>query len=87
MRIVWDERKRLANLDKHQLDFADIDDGFFLAAYLRPAKGERIMAIGRFADGTIAVIFAKLGSEGIAIISMRPAHATERRLLNGSKEN
>lgn len=87
MRIVWDERKRLANLDKHRLDFAELDEAFFLAAYLRPAKGERIMAIGRFADGTIAVIFARLGAEGISIISMRPAHASERRLLNGSKEN
>ncbi len=45
MKIVWDESKRLANLDKHGLDFADLDEVFF-----------RLMAIGRFADGSIAVV-------------------------------
>ncbi len=45
------------------------------------------MAIGRFADGTIAVIFARLGIEGVAIVSMRPARKSERRLLNDIQEN
>jgi uncharacterized DUF497 family protein len=87
MEIVWNEPKRLANLDKHGLDFADLDVAFFLVAILRPAKRERIMAIGRFADGTIAVIFARLGIEGVAIVSMRPARKSERRLLNDIQEN
>jgi uncharacterized DUF497 family protein len=26
MNIAWDEPKRLANLEKHGLDFADLDD-------------------------------------------------------------
>ena len=83
MKIVWDEPKRLANLDEHGLDFADLDLSFFLAAILRPAKLGRIMAIGRFSDGTIVVIFAKLGAaDGVSIISMSPAHKAERRLLN-----
>jgi uncharacterized DUF497 family protein len=46
-----------------------------------------MMAIGRFADGTIVVIFARLGIEAISVISMRSAKATERRLLNDNKEN
>jgi uncharacterized DUF497 family protein len=29
MQIVWDEPKRLANLDKHGLDFADLNETFF----------------------------------------------------------
>jgi uncharacterized DUF497 family protein len=87
VRIVWDEPKRLANLDKHGLDFADLDLAFFLSAVLQPARGRRVMAIGRFADGTIVVIFARLGIEAISVISMRPAKATERRLLNDNKEN
>lgn len=33
-------------------------------------------------DGIVAVIFARLGSEGIAIISMRLANPAERRLFN-----
>ena len=30
MRIVWDEAKRLTNLAKHGLDFADLDAELFL---------------------------------------------------------
>jgi len=86
MRIVWDEPKRRANFDKHGLDFSDLTVDFFLAAILRPARLGRLMAIGRFADGTIAVIFARLGHEGIAIISMRPARKSERRLLHDLEE-
>lgn len=29
MKIVWDEPKREANLFKHKLDFADLDETFF----------------------------------------------------------
>jgi uncharacterized DUF497 family protein/uncharacterized protein (DUF4415 family) len=29
VKIVWDEPKRLANLEKHGLDFADLDEAFF----------------------------------------------------------
>jgi uncharacterized DUF497 family protein len=32
-------------------------------------------------NGTITVIFAVLGTEGVSIISARPASITERRLL------
>jgi uncharacterized DUF497 family protein len=87
MKIVWDEPKRLANLDKHGLDFADLDEVFFLGAILRPAKRGRVMAIGRFANGSIAVVFAVLGSEGISVVSMRPARKSERRLLDDSEED
>ncbi len=83
MKIVWDERKRLANLDKHGLDFSDLTVDFFLAVVVRPAKLGRLMAIGRLNDGTIAVIFLRLGSEGLSIISMRPARRAERELANG----
>ena len=79
--IVWDEPKRQTNLAKHGLDFADLDEGFFLASIVVPAKGYRHMAIGRLADGTIAVVFATLGSEAVSVISMRPASRKERNLL------
>lgn len=80
MNIVWDEAKRLANIDKHGLDFADVTLDFFLGAVIRPAKKGRFQAIGRMADGTVSIIFATLGSEGIALISMRHANPKERRL-------
>jgi uncharacterized protein len=31
MKIVWDEPKRLANLSKHELDFADLNETFLKA--------------------------------------------------------
>jgi uncharacterized protein len=78
--IVWDEPKRLANIDKHGIDFADIDEEFFLSAIVRPAKDGRYAAIGNL-DGVIVVIFVALGSEGISIVSARPASLRERSLL------
>ncbi|MCB1466340.1 BrnT family toxin [uncultured Paracoccus sp.] len=78
MLIVWDEPKRKANLAKHGMDFADLDAEFLLDALVIPAKQGRFKAMGRFADGTIAVIFATLGTEAISLISMRPASKQER---------
>ncbi|EKF58099.1 hypothetical protein QWE_15893 [Agrobacterium albertimagni AOL15] len=81
MIIVWDEPKRLANIDKHGLDFSDLSLEFFQRALIRPAKRGRLQAVGRLADGTVAVIFVRLGTEGLSVISMRPANAAERRAL------
>ncbi|RWL49269.1 MAG: hypothetical protein EOR60_04825 [Mesorhizobium sp.] len=83
MKIVWDEPKRLANIDKHGLDFTALAEEFFLASTIRAAKAGRFMAIGRIVSGVAAVVFARLGSEGISIVSMRPANQTERRLFDG----
>ncbi|WP_241656476.1 BrnT family toxin [Sphingomonas oligophenolica] len=44
--IVWDEPKRQRNLAKHDLDFADLDEWFFLEAITAPAKDGRYIAIG-----------------------------------------
>lgn len=79
--IVWDEPKRELNLSKHGLDFANLDEEFFLASLVVPAKEGRHMAIGHLADGTIAVVFVTLGTEGVSVISMRPASQKERSLL------
>lgn len=80
MIIVWDEPKRLANIDKHGIDFADISEAFFLSAIVRPAKDGRYAAIGEL-DGVTVVIFAVLGSEAISIVSARRASRRERSLL------
>ncbi|TIO61165.1 MAG: hypothetical protein E5X98_19125, partial [Mesorhizobium sp.] len=48
------------------------------------AKSGRFMAIGRVVGGgVVAVVFSRLGSEGISVISMRAANQTERRLFDG----
>lgn len=80
MIIVWDEPKRLANIDKHGIDFAGIGEEFFLSAIVRPAKDGRYAAIGHL-DGVIVVIFVALGNEGVSIVSARRASKRERSLL------
>ena len=83
MIITWDEPKRLINIQRHALDFRDLDDLFFVRANIGTAKKGRLRAIGRLADGTVVVIFATLGTEAISVISMRPANRQERILVNG----
>jgi uncharacterized protein len=78
--ISWDERKRAANFAKHELDFASLDVEFFAAATIRPAKRGRLAAFGLLAGKPIAVVFAALGDEAVAIVSMRPASQKERML-------
>lgn len=82
MKIVWDEPKRLANLEKHGLDFAMLDETFFLDAVIRTAKTGRFMGIGVFADGLVVEVFSLLGAEAVSIISMRPANRGERSLFS-----
>ena len=81
MKIVWDDAKRLANRDKHGFDFADLTEDFFADSLVVPAARGRWKAIGRFEDGTIAVVFFVLGSEGLSVISMRPASRKERTMM------
>ena len=82
MEIVWDEPKRLANLDKHGLDFADLNETFFDNALVIPShsKRKRWVSIGVSIRGVIVVVFATLGREGVSMISMRPASRSERKL-------
>jgi uncharacterized DUF497 family protein len=86
MEITWDERKRLANIDKHGFDFALLTEEFFFVSIIRPAKNRRFMAIGHFGELSIAVIFRPLGSEGVSLVSMRHANPKERRLLNDGQQ-
>lgn len=84
MRIVWDEPKRLANLKKHRLDFADLTLEFLAGAILLPAHSGRIRAIGLLDDeAVIAVVIRPLGSEAVSVISMRPASKAERSRFDG----
>jgi uncharacterized DUF497 family protein len=75
--------KRLANIARHGMDFADLDEAFFEGSVIVPAKLGRQIAIGRHHSGTMLVVFVALGTEGLSIISMRPASRKERRLIDG----
>jgi uncharacterized DUF497 family protein len=81
LKIIWDETKRIVNLEKHGLDFTDLYFEFFATAVTTPARKARSKAVGRLKDGTIVVIFLALGSEAISVISMRPARKDERSMV------
>ena len=85
MVIVWDEPKRLANIDKHGMDFSDLTTDFFLRSVTIPVRDGRHIAIGRLGDGTLAVVFLTLGNEALSVISMSPASKSERRFLHGKE--
>lgn len=48
MIITWDEPKRLANIDKHGLDFEAIDDFDWHGALITLSHSRRYKAIGKF---------------------------------------
>jgi uncharacterized DUF497 family protein len=80
MKILWDEPKRLANLEKHGLDFADLNETFFDTALVLPSYNKRWQGIGKNIRGVIVVVFVTLGIEAVSVISMRPASRYEREL-------
>lgn len=83
MIITWDNAKRLANLDKHGMDFAALNVDFFIDSLVIPTRAPRFKAIGQHQDlAIIVVIFAPLGTEAVSVISMRPASAKEKELVH-----
>lgn len=81
MEILFDELKRQSNIEKHGLDFAELNLAFFASAMVLPAKAGRLQAIGRLGDESVSVVFRPLGAEAISVISMRPASRKERSVL------
>jgi uncharacterized protein len=80
MQISFDEPKRQSNLSKHGLDFAELDVEYFANSIVVPVKWGRFMAIGVLSNDVIATVFAKLGSQGVSIVSMRRASRKERKI-------
>jgi uncharacterized DUF497 family protein len=83
--FTWDEPKRLANIDRHKLDFVHAEAGDWNHALVREAhpgrRGEpRFKAIVQIGNRLIVVIFSPLGTEALSIISMRPANPKEKRI-------
>jgi uncharacterized protein len=79
MKISFDEPKRQSNLSKHGLDFAGLDVDYFANSIVVAAKLGRFMAIGVLSNDVIATVFAKLGSQGVSVASMRRASRKERK--------
>jgi uncharacterized DUF497 family protein len=83
VKIVWDEPKRIANLQGHGFDFADVERFDWDGAVIIPSRassrgGPRFQAIGRLDGRVISIIYGPLGNEAISIVSMRRASLKER---------
>jgi uncharacterized protein len=81
VKIVGTNRSA-SNLDKHGLDFADLNETFFDNALVLAShnRAKRWVTVGVNIRGVIVVVFARLDREGVSIISMRPASRDERKL-------
>ena len=87
MVIIVPEPKRIANLAKHAIDLADFEAGFSWDHYMvlpaKPSRTGRVreMFIGTMHGRTVAAIVSPLGTEALAVISIRPADDRERAVL------
>lgn len=81
MQFVWNEEKRLANLSKHGLDFADAEQVFNNPLVLfedsRAEYGEQRMIAMGMLQALIVVIVHVDANDIIRIISMRKATRNE----------
>jgi uncharacterized protein len=85
MKILWDEPKRIVNLEKHGLDFEGVFEFDWKNARITEARpslhgGARIKAVGRLGDQMAVVIFSFLGTEAISIVSFRWASLREGKV-------
>lgn len=81
MEFEWDEAKRLSNIEKHEIDFLEIQtlfDGRPLRAFDSLWGGEtRTLSIGVL-DGVAYGVVATVRGNRIRIISARRASSDER---------
>ena len=80
MEYEWDEVKRLANLQKHKVDFYAVYDFDWDTALIKPSEGygeARLTGIGYLKDRLYYVVYAIRGKKR-RIISLRTAKSKER---------
>ncbi len=86
MLFEWDDKKRLSNLEKHRIDFADVIQ-LFKNPYLtkedrRKDYGEkRWIVLGIVNDRIVVVVFV-FRKQNIRIISARKANKIERSIYH-----
>lgn len=87
----WDESKRIANIEKHGLDFVNADRVFEseFKVTLRSGKGGteiRFVDYGKLEGASVALIYT-MRNDAVRIISFRPAKRTERRVYDAAFKN
>lgn len=81
MRLEWDEHKRLANFEKHGLDFLDASKIFettHVAVPSNHSSEQRFLAIGLLQGRFVTVVYTMRGA-AIRIISFRRSRHEERQ--------
>ncbi len=82
MQFEWDEAKRLSNLEKHRIDFADAKQLFdgrpVLEAESLYAHEERFLITGMIDDRLVTVIWTRRG-DAIRLIPARRSRDGEER--------
>ncbi len=87
----WDERKRLANLAKHKLNFLDasvvFDDPFAIELFdeRRDYGEDRLVIIGMFKTLVVALVIYTEEGQVRRIISFRRATKKEEAIYNGNR--
>jgi len=84
MKFIWNPEKRLANLKKHGLDFADAERVFSGQTYSSPDNRfeyneMRYITVGLLSGSVVAIAHTESENE-IRIISMRKAERYEQEL-------
>ena len=77
----WDEAKRLSNIGKHEIDFADAENfDWNTAAYERVRRGEEIRFVATgYIHGRLHIVVYTRRGDLKRIISLRKANPRERR--------
>ena len=79
MSFEWDEAKRQKNMEKHGIDFTQVETFEWETAYQEPSirDGEtRTFALGYIGNRLHALVFVRRGTN-IRVISLRKAHPKE----------
>jgi hypothetical protein len=87
----WDERKRVANLAKHGMDFASADIVFeseLKVTSVSERGGEEVRLVDYAEiDNVVMALIYTLRDDAVRIISFRPAKRKERRAYNAAIKN
>jgi len=85
--VEWDDRKALANLKKHGVDFADaatvLFDEFAVTISADCTEEERFITVGTDALGRLLVVVYTWRGMNIRVISARRATRRERGQYEG----
>ncbi|MGB7250843.1 MAG: BrnT family toxin [Phormidesmis sp.] len=84
MEFEWDEAKNLANVRKHQIDFADVPQMFEQLMLIEhdsrmDYKENRWVGTGFLLNGVAVVVWTERLGKTIRIISARKANRYERK--------